>query len=298
MKARTAAIVLGLFLLAPALLQARVALVVSSNDAYYLEVAAGFKKNFSGAFEEYNLRGLEDELRKLGQDLQTNPPKLVVVVGNLAAKMAGEYCGASTVVYAAASNISGLKMNEKRMWGVSDSPAVARVADSMKQLFPASNRIGLIYNPQYVSREVSELQALAAKQGLTIKAMPVTEIKQIPATLSQLMPNIDLYLMFNDPGVINSDTFPFIFLACFQKKIPIFATSFSMVKNGAIAGLTADSASAGAELARLANLAAQDKPGKEKLVFPDGKLYLNQKIASASNLTFPQQLKDKAVVIQ
>jgi len=299
MKGRAAFGFMGLILLSlPALLQARVVLVVSSQEPYYLEVAAGFKKSFAGAFEEYNLRGLEDEVRKLGQDLQANPPKLVIVVGNIAAKMAKEYCPDATVVYAAAGNAAGLKFSERKALGVSDSPAVSKIADSLKLLFPASTRIGLIYNPQYVNKEVIDLQNLSARQGFSVKAIPVTEIKQIPTTLSQLLPNIDLYLMFNDPGVINSDTFPFIFLACFQKKIPIFATNLSMVKNGAIAGLIADSASVGQELARLSNLAVQDKASREKIIYPEGKLYLNQKIATASNITFPQQVKDKATILQ
>lgn len=295
---KTARVMGVLMLLLPALLEARVALVISSQDPYHLEVAAGFKKSFSGAFEEYNLRGLEDEVRKLGRDFQGNPPKLVIAIGNLAAKMAGEYCPNSAVVYAAASNAGGLKFGGRKVTGVADAPAVSKIVETIKLIFPASNRIGLIYNPQYVSKEVAELQNLSGKQGLSIKAIPVTEIKQIPSTLSQLLPETDLYLMFNDPGVINSDTFPFIFLACFQKKIPIFATSLSMVKNGAIAGLTPDSASVGQELARLANQAVQEKTVQGKISYPEGKLYLNQKIAGASNLSFPQQMKEKAAILQ
>jgi putative tryptophan/tyrosine transport system substrate-binding protein len=299
MKGKTAFGILVLILLSfPALVQARVVLVVSSQDPYYLEVAANFKKGFTGAFEEYNLRGLEDEVRRLGKDFENNPPKLVIVIGNIAAKMAKEYCPDAFVVYAAASNAAGLKFNERKVLGVSESPAVPKMVENIKSLFPASNRIGLIYNPQFVNKEVVELQNLSGKQGISIKAIPVTEIKQIPTTLSQLLPNIDLYLMFNDPGVINSDTFPFIFLACFQKKIPIFATNLNMVKNGAIAGLTADSASVGQELARLSNLAAAEKAGKEKIVYPDGRLCLNSKIATASNITFPPQVKDKAILLQ
>jgi len=291
-------ILILLLILFPAFAHARVVLVVSSQDPYYLEVAAGFKKSFSGAYEEYNLRGLEDEVRRLGKDFENSPPKLVIVIGNIAAKMAKEYCPDALVVYAAASNAAGLKFNERKVLGVAESPSVPKMIENIKSLFPASTRIGLIYNPQYVNKEVIELQNLSARQGFSVKAIAVTEIKQIPTALSQLLPNIDLYLMFNDPGVINSDTFPFIFLACFQKKIPIFATNLSMVKNGAIAGLAADSASVGQELARLGNLAFQEKAGKEKIIYPEGKLYLNMKIAAASNLTFPPQVKDKASIIQ
>ena len=291
---RLSALVLCLL---PALGRARVVLVVSSQDPFYLEVASSFKQNFAGAFEEYNLRGLEDEARKLGKDLTGNPPKLLMVVGNLAAKTAQEYCPNSTIVHAAASNASGLKFNERKVLGVSDSPSVSRLVESINLVFPGSTRVGLVYNPQFVSREVAELEKLAGKHGLTVKAVPVTEIRQIPASLSQLLPEIDLYLMFNDPGVINADTFPFIFLACFQKKIPVFATHQSMVKSGAIAGLSADSGSVGRELARLAGLAAMQKFPPERVVYAEGRLYLNPQIASAANITLPPLLKDKAVLI-
>ena len=292
-------IVFGLLIfLLPALLWARVVLVVSSTLPQYQEVASGFKQSFPGTLEEYNLRGLEDEVRKLGKSLAASPPDLIIVIGNQAAKMAKEYCPNCPVICAAASNAQGIKLSGDLAAGVSAFPSPAKIMENLKLLFPDRRRVGIIYNPSYTGREIQELQGESAKAGFTLRAISINEMKEMPSALSRLIPEIEVYLILDDPGVINTDTFPYIFMNCFQKKVPIFVTRQDMVKNGAIAGFAPDNAKAGAELAQLASQFLSQKTFKNRLVYPEGKLYLNPKIARALNLTFTAQIQNQAVTLE
>jgi ABC-type uncharacterized transport system substrate-binding protein len=286
-----------LVMLLPFWLSARVMMVVSGRGSQSDEIVAAFKQSYSGITEEYNLMGLEDEARKLGKSIVEKRPDLLIVVGNLAAKAAKEYCSDCAVVYAAADHVRGLKLSGSKISGVSVHPSSAKVIENLKLALPGLQQIGILYHPTYAGKEIAELQAAAKKAGLSLTALPVTQIKEIPRALTQLLPKIDAYLMLDDPGVVTSDTFPFIFMTCFSKKIPIFATSYDLISKGALAGYAPDAASYGSELANLSNEALNRKPaGKEKPA--PAKLFLNAKIASMWNFNFPQAARNQAVLMQ
>jgi putative ABC transport system substrate-binding protein len=281
----------------PGLVQAKVVLVVSSDDAYYTEIANGFKKSFGQPVEEYNLLGLEDESRKLGKTIAGAKPELLVAVGNLSAKMAKEYCPNCQVLYAAASNASERKLAGPNVYGISAQPPAAKTMENIKLVFPNAQKVGLIYNAAYTGKDISQLQAAAAKAGVKLSAEPITQMKDIPNTLTKLIPQIDLYLMLDDPGVVSDDTFPFIFLNCFQKKIPIFATSQEIIKKCGIAGYGYSPAQLGNELGKFgADIMAQKPGGKERTA--SAKLFLNKKIAQMYNYTFPEQAASQGTAVQ
>jgi putative tryptophan/tyrosine transport system substrate-binding protein len=281
----------------PAVVQAKVLLVVSSDDAYYTEVAASFKKSFGQPVEEVNLLGLEDESRKLGKTLAASKPELLIAVGNLSAKMAKEYCADCQILYAAASNASERKLSGANVYGISAQPSAAKIIDNIKLVFPNASKVGVIYQPNFTGKDIAQLQAAATKANLKLIAEPVTQMKDIPNTLTKLIPHIDLYLMLDDPGVISDDTFPFIFLNCFQKKIPIFATSQEILKKCGIAGYGYSSTQLGSELGKYAaDIMAQKGGGKERVA--SAKLFLNKKIAGMYNYSFPDSAASQGSVIQ
>jgi len=272
-------------------------LVLSADDQSTLEIASSFKKSFDQPFDQYNLRGLEDEARKLGKGFSSANPELLIVVGNLATKMAKEYCPGCPVLYAAASNVNGLKLAGSKISGISSQPAAGKIIENIRLVFPNAQKIGVIYQPNYVGKEIIQLQAAAAKANLKMIGKPISRMKEIPAALNGLIPQIDLYLMLDDPGVITDDTFPFIFMSCFQKKLPIFAASQEILKKCAIAGCGYSPAQLGAELAAFASeMLGQKAGGKQK--YPSAKLFLNKKIAQMYNFSFPAQASAQGVQVQ
>jgi putative ABC transport system substrate-binding protein len=273
-------------------------LVVSSDESYYQEIAAGFKKSFDKPYDEINLRGLEDESRRVGKNFSTVKPELLVVVGNLAAKMAKESCPDCNIMFAAATNVSGLKLSGANVSGISAQPSAAKIMENLKTVFPDAQRVGAIYQPTFESKDIAALQDAATKAGIKFMAEPVPQMKDIPNVLNKIIPNIDLYLMLDDPGVITNDTLPFIFITCFQKKIPIFTTSQDILKKCGIAGYGYSPQVLGEELASYASdiLVSKAAEGKEKP--GTAKLWLNKKIAAVYNFNFSAQATSQGAVIQ
>jgi len=273
-------------------------LVVSSDDPYDQKIAAGFKKSFTGIFEENNLFGLEDRSRALGKTLSENPPRLMVVIGDLAAKTAKQYCADCPVVYAGASNPEGINLSGPNIHGISNLPNPSKLAENIRIVFPEVKNVGLIYQPKYTGRQVEQIQAAMGKAGLSLKAVPIEQMKEIPKAFDQLTPLVDLMLLIDDPGVVNNDTLPFLFINCIKKKIPVFVSSEDLLRKCGVAGYSHDPEKLGAELASLSSDVMSEKGAGGKIKSSSGNLVLNKKIAQMYNLNFSAQANSQGIVVQ
>jgi len=279
--------------------QARaVLLLVSSDDPYEMKIAAGFKKSFNSLYDEVNLFGLEDRSRNLGEKLVSEPPRLMVVIGNLAAKTAKQYCAGCPIVYAAANNPEVINLAGANVFGISSLPTPAKVIENLRLAFPDLKKVGLIYQPKYVGKYAAQIQAEANKAGLALNAVAISEMKEIPRVFEQISAKIDLLLLIEDPGVVNDDTLPYLFINSFKKKIPLFVSSEELLKKCGIAGYGHNPEQLGAELANLASdiLAAKILPNNIKTA--SGNLVLNKKIAQMYNYNFSALANAKGITIQ
>jgi putative ABC transport system substrate-binding protein len=273
-------------------------LVVSSEDPYNQKIAAGFKKSFTGVFEETNLFGLEDRSRALGKTLSENPPRLMVAIGDLAAKSAKQYCPDCPVVYAAASNPEGLGLSGPNVNGISNLPSPAKLMENIRVVFPEVKNVGLVYQPKYVGKQAEQLRAAAAKAGLNLHAVAIGQMKEIPKAFEEISPKIDLLLLIEDPGVVTNDTLPFLFINCIKKKIPVFVSSEDLLKKCGVAGYGLDPEKLGADLAGLSSEVLAEKSPGGKVKSTSGMLVLNKKIAQMYNYNFPAQASSQGITIQ
>jgi putative ABC transport system substrate-binding protein len=273
-------------------------LVVSSDDPYNQKIAAGFKKSFAGVFEENNLFGLEDRSRALGKTLSENPPRLMVVIGDLAAKTAKQYCANCPIVYAAVSSPDGIKLSGPNIHGISNLPNPSKLVENIRIVFPEVKNVGMIYQPRYAGRQVEQIQAAISKAGLSLKAAPIEQMKEIPKAFEQITPQIDMLLLIEDPGVVNNDTLPFLFINCIKKKIPVFVSSEDLLKKCGVAGYGLDPEKLGAELAAMASEAMSEKSSGAKIKSSSGNLMLNAKIAQMYNYKFSAQTNAQGISIQ
>jgi len=286
-------------ILVSSLAQARtVFLVVSSDDPFHQKIAAGFKKSFTGIFEENNLYGLEDRSRALGKTLSENPPRLMVVIGDLAAKTAKQYCANCPIVHAAVSSSDGINLSGPNIYGISNLPNPAKMAENIRIVFPEVKNVGLIFQPKNTGRQVEQIQAAMSKAGLSLKAAPIEQMKEIPKAFEQITPQIDLLLLIEDPGVVNNDTLPYLFINCIKKKIPVFVSSEDLLKKCGVAGYSHDPEKLGAELAGLSSDVMSEKSAGSKIKSSSGNLMLNKKIAQMYNYNFSAQASAQGIIVQ
>ncbi len=292
-------IISAALILLPHFAQARVVLLlVSSDDPYNMKIAAGFKKSFGALYEELNLFGLEDRSRNLGEKLVAEPPRLMVVIGNLAAKTAKQYCNGCPILYAAANNPEVINLAGANVFGISSLPTPAKVMENLRLAFPDMKRVGLIYQPKYVGKYEAQIQAEAGKAGLSLNAVAISETKEIPRVFEQISANIDILLLIEDPGVVNDDTLPYLFINSFKKKIPLFVSSEELLKKCGMAGYGHDPEQLGGELANMASEILAEKNPPNHIKTASGNLVLNKKIAQMYNYNFSAPVNAKGITIQ
>ena len=275
-----------------------VLLVVSADDPYDQKIAASFKKTYSGILDETNLFGLEDRSRQLGTSLADNPPRLLVAVGDLAARTAKQYCANCPVLYAAASNPDGINLSGPNVYGISNIPSPAKMMENVKLAFPEVKNVGLIYQPKNTGKLIAPLQAAASKSGLALNTVPIEQMKEVPKAFDQLANSVDLLLLLQDPGVITTDTLHYLFINCIKKKIPVFVSNEDLLRKCGVAGYGLDPEQLGAELAGLASDIMRDKVAGSKVRSENGSLLLKKKIAQMYNYNFSAQATSVGISMQ
>ena len=130
-----------------------------------------------------------------------------------------------------------------------------------------------------------EIAALQGAIGQDINA--ATHSDQLAA----LLPRVQLLWVLTDPVILSSHSIQYIVLQSISAKVPIFSGDDALAHGGATAGLVPDLEDMGAKAAQETNRVmsgAAPRPGA--LLYPQGKLVLNQKTASLLQISFPPEM--------
>jgi ABC-type uncharacterized transport system substrate-binding protein len=272
-----------------------IVLVLSSDSPKCRAVAAGFKTAFSGDLREFNLEGSDEKQRKIGEQLKSSKPAVAVVVGDLAAQMAKWYLAGVAVIYCDAVRAAKLSLDDDMTIGIYHEPALSEQLRMLHDLFPGKTRVGLVYCPEYTGIDQADIKGQASAMGVTLEIQSMKSIKEVPDKLKSLIGTVDLLWVCTDPVVLSRHSIQFIVLQAISAGKPIFCGDDGLAHGGATAALVPDLNDAGQKAAREAKrvLSGSDpKPGT--IVYPRGKLVLNQKTAALLNISFPGDLVAKA----
>lgn len=270
-------------------------LVLSSQEPHYLAVAEGFKNSFTGAYREINLEGSDEKQRTVGEELQADKPAVAVVVGDLAAQMAKWYLEDVPVVYCDSVRAVKMTLTTGKAVGIYHEPGPEDQLKVMRELFPDISRAGLLYSPEYVRLNESEVKSAAADMGLEIEIAPLGSVKEVPVKIRELLPKIEVLWVFIDPVVLSSHSIQYIVLQSITAKVPIFCGDDGLAHGGAVAALVPDLKASGKMAAGEANkVLGGTVPTPGTVMYPSGQLILNQKTASLLQVSFPPALASRA----
>jgi putative ABC transport system substrate-binding protein len=273
----------------------KVALVVSNASPSYQALVAGFKVAFSGDAREINLEGSDEKARLVGEELSSPKPDLVVAVGDLAAQMVKRHLPDVPMVYCDSASAATLELAPGKTFGVYHEPDPAEQLNTLIGLFPEKKRVGLIYGSEFARFDALALQRAAKERGVTLTTVPLGSIKEVPEKLRSLIPVVDLLWVFTDPSVLSTHSIQFIVIQSITAGIPVFCGDNALAHSGATAAFVPDMADAGIKAGREANAALSGKaPAGQTLVYPKGKLILNQRTATMLKITFSSELSGKA----
>lgn len=207
------------------------------------------------------------------------------------------------VVYIAVSDpvAAGFAKNAKEnapgISGTSDALPLAPQLDLIQQLLPDAKRIGVLYSTSEVNSQtqVTILRDLCAERGLTLEAMAISTVQDIPEAMDQLLEKVDVIDNLSDNTVTTS--LPLIIAKAEAKGIAVFGSDGRQVETGCAAAMAIDYVALGAQSGRMAarvlDGASIDRQPFEQV--GSYKLIYNPEMCERLGIHMPAQLKGRAV---
>lgn len=189
-----------------------------------------------------------------------------------------------------------LTKSETNVTGTSDNVPIETQFDLLKKLVPNAKKVGIIYN---TSESNSEIQVNSAKKaapsdGLEIVTMGITNVNDIPQTLSSLVGKIDVLYVPTDNMVVSS--MPIIADQCFKNNIPIIGSEKGQVTQGALATTGIDYYKLGKQTGLVAVDVINGKKPTDIAIttLSEMQLVVNTDAAKKLNIAIPKDIEAKA----
>lgn len=275
-----------------------VVLIVSSQDPRYIEVAAGFQSAFPGEFRKINLEGSDKKQHAFGEEIQSSRPRLAVTVGDLAAQTAKWYLDGVPVVYCESPSAARIFAPSDPVVGISHYSDPADQLKIMQSLFPDRSRVGLFYGKDYNLIDSDRIVEEARQSGLTLHVNAMGSIEDVPKKLAEEMSQADILWLLTDPEVLSRHSIQYIVIQSINRGLPVFCGDVALSGSGAAAALVPDPVKVGIKAAREAErIRAAGSFEHANIIYSDGDLILNKRVAGILHIEFPQQFQDQAVKI-
>jgi putative tryptophan/tyrosine transport system substrate-binding protein len=233
-----------------------VAVVATQPEVPVAEVLDGFRRQFTAAGEDLDLRVYPlpgDTLEIAGQiaRIQATPPQLIFVLGSRALNVIAREITGTPIVFGMVLNEQALPKG-KNITGVYLDFPVATQLDWLHRLLPRAHNVGVIYNPAENAARIQAAAGIAKGLGLKLQAIPIHSPQELPAALEALANSCDVLWGLSDQMVANPQTARNLLLFSFRNRIPYFGLSAVWVEAGALFALERDYRDIGAQCAELA----------------------------------------------
>ncbi len=249
---------------APAVRNARIAVIVSHDDAPYKDALAGFQKSVErsgvkSSFQVHSLQGDAGRARAALEEVRQRGADVVFAIGALAAQTAARGLPGIPIV-------AGLVLNADDLAGAGNATGVFLDLPPetefawLKRILPDQKNVGVLYSPARSQRRVDAAAQAAKAVGLTLHVRGVGSPSEIPDALESLGRRADVLWGIPDPDVINPQTAKPILLFSFRNRIPFVGLSRSWVRAGALYALDRDYADIGEQCGQMALKILQSAP--------------------------------------
>jgi putative tryptophan/tyrosine transport system substrate-binding protein len=242
---------------------AKVTAIVSRALGPYQEAMAGFGQ--SGAFQvlEINLEGDAQKGQRVLGELSPATCDLLVPCGTEALVLLKDRWPNVPVVYTmvleppafAGGRSSGVLMQ------IPLNEQIAR----LPKLFPGAKKIGVIYNPFYTKKTITQARDLVSGYGLTLIAIAIEKPEEVGMALTNLKgAEVDVVWSVIDPTMSQPAVMAEVIQYTLAHKLPFVAMASYQVKAGALACFGVDYRDIGLQTAELAKwtLSASDRGGR------------------------------------
>lgn len=277
---------------------ADVVAVKSRALGVYDEAISGFKKDFSGSVSVLLMNGDLKDPEKLAAAVKSQNPKAILAVGLGAARALKAAVSDIPIVFVMAMNPVQNKLRSGNMTGVFLEPTARDQLKAFKQALPGVKRIGVIYDPKRTGPFIRAAAKSASSVGITLIAAKISQKKDVPAALGEVIKRSDALWLIRDATVMSREFFKRTLILQFEKKIPLLAYSPMFVKKMAVCSFASSYSYQGKKAAEIVKkILAGSSVGDIPLQAPTGTLTVNVNSAAKAGVKIsPAVLNSPGVV--
>lgn len=275
-----------LCLASPAMAANEVVAVLSSGGGAYLEAFSAFQAAY----------GAEVTYFDVSREKPALPPgtKVVVAFGTKAATY--PYPPGTDIVYCMAPGAFVPQQGRQgRTIKISMVPDMRLTISKIKQTYPQLRRLRAFWMVPGFGAYADDLKKAGEAVGVEVTPVKVEKIDDLPGILRGGLGGMDAFWLPPDPLLISPESLMIFREFSWNNRIPMYATTKGLVREGACASVGISFAESGAAAAANARalLAGENPP---PVFFTDKiELVLNASAAKRCGLQFPQEaIKDAA----
>jgi putative ABC transport system substrate-binding protein len=273
---------------------AEIALLVSSDVPAWKPVVEALRSATAGHnVMAYDLRGSRPEADRVAATLKGNAA-VVVAMGPLAAQAAREIAADLPLVYCMVHDPSSVGTLEgPNVTGVAFSVPVRNQLVAFRAVNPKATRIGVLYSAAALGRQMEDARRAASALRLELVLRQVASMQALPQAVRELLNGpqaVDALWIPPDPLLLGDENRRFVMQAALEAGRPVYSSSASMVREGALVSNSPELSSIGQSVGELVNrIARGEKPGRLAVVVPRTEVVINKKMADQLRLTIPEE---------
>ncbi|MCI1985355.1 MAG: ABC transporter substrate-binding protein [Lactobacillus sp.] len=277
-------------------------------DAIHKGIIKGMKdhgytvgKNVKVDFQ--NAEGDQSNLKTMSERFANENAAVMVGIATPSAQALADVTTKTPIILGAITDPKGAKLVKDNqhpggnITGVSDQAPIQAQLDLIHQLLPQAKTLGVISTSSDDSAQTQAKMVgeMAPKSGFTVKQFTISSTNDLNQVAGQMVTQVDAVFVPTDNTIASA--MQTLVQVADTKKIPIFPTVDTMVKQGGVATIGLDQFELGVETGKMvANvLSGKSKPATTPIHFEKtGKLIINVKQAQKLGITVPASLIQKA----
>ena len=252
-----------------------------------------------------NAQGDQSNLVSMGQKLVSDNNNLLVGITTPATLSLSNATKDTPIIMAGITYPveAGLIKSENNpgnnITGVSDRTPIKQQLEVMKQILPKMKKVGILYTASEDNsvKQAQEAEKLAKELGLEVKVSTVANTNDIQQVTETLAAETDAIFVPIDNTIASA--MATVVKVTDSKKVPVFPSSDTMVADGGLLGIGVDQYKIGIETAKVIAkvLKGADTKTMPIVLANEGVIYLNEAKAKQLGIEIPQDIKDKAKVV-
>lgn len=233
-------------------------------------------------------------------------PDVIVAIATPSAQSVAAATTTIPLVFSAVTDpveaklVSKLDGSGTNVTGASDALPYAPQIELMKQVIPNLKDVGYVYSPGEVNSTIvlKNLQEQLTPMGITVHAAPAQRSNDIANAARSIAGDVDVIYTSTDNNVVSA--YESLYQVAKESKVPLIASDTDSVARGAVAALGVNYHDLGVETGKtVARILKGENPGDIPVyTAEDLDLYVSPTNAAAVGLELPQEVLDKAQIVE